>query len=241
MIDKFLLLDIIRFITGFIILLYASYTDLKTRRAPNILWLIMGLIGLSILSIQYLFYGFGNQVIYLIFIPLIIGIVYLFFQLRLIFGGADAKAIMALAILAPFFPFETLTSYPLYVSYMPFSWVIFVNSLLIFLIIPISLFIINLLRRNLQFPHFFMGYKVPIEIAKNSYVWPLEGFIDGKLHISFIPHSFDTSEQISLFEKKGYKKIWVTPKIPFMIPLLIGFITAFSLGDILTKLLQIIL
>jgi preflagellin peptidase FlaK len=86
-----------------------------------------------------------------------------------------------------------------------------------------------------------MGYKVPIEIAKNSYVWPLEGFIDGKLHISFIPHSFDTSEQISLFEKKGYKKIWVTPKIPFMIPLLIGFITAFSLGDILTKLLQIIL
>lgn len=239
MVETILIFDIIRFITGFFILLYASYTDLKTRRAPNILWLIMGLIGISLLLIQYYYFGFGDQIIYLIFIPLILGIVYLFFQLRLIFGGADAKAIMALAILAPFFPFKTLSTYPLYVSYMPFSWVIFSNSLLIFLFIPFSLFIINIIKKNIQFPHCFMGYKVSIDIAKNSFVWPLERFIDGKLRVSYIPHAFEVSEQISFFEKKGYKKIWVTPKIPFMIPLLLGFISAFSFGDILTKLIQI--
>jgi prepilin signal peptidase PulO-like enzyme (type II secretory pathway) len=43
------------------------------------------------------------------------------------------------------------------------------------------------------------------------------------------------------FEKKGIKNIWVTPKIPFMIPLLIGFILSFFVGDILFLIMSIIL
>ena len=38
---------------------------------------------------------------YLIFIPVMIALIYILFQLRLIFGGADAKALIALAILVP--------------------------------------------------------------------------------------------------------------------------------------------
>ena len=37
--------NIIRLITGTVLLAYASYTDIKTRRAANILWVIMGIIG----------------------------------------------------------------------------------------------------------------------------------------------------------------------------------------------------
>ena len=103
--DEILYINITRFVVGLCILLYASYTDIKTRRAPNILWWIMGSIGASLLVIQFFSpQGFGNQILYLIFIPIMIGMVYLFFQLRLIFGGADAKALMALAILVPVSP-----------------------------------------------------------------------------------------------------------------------------------------
>ena len=35
------------------------------------------------------------------------------------------------------------------------------------------------------------------------------------------------------FEKLGITEIWVTPKVPFMIPLLIGFLFSFIIGDIL--------
>jgi prepilin signal peptidase PulO-like enzyme (type II secretory pathway) len=40
-----------------------------------------------------------------------------------------------------------------------------------------------------------------------------------------------------VFEKEGIKDIWVTPKIPFMIPLLAGFLTSFFLGDILSAII----
>ncbi len=233
-------LDTIRFIAGVSILAYASYTDIKTRRAPNILWLILGGLGLILLCIEFfLVEGFINQWIYLVFIPIIIGIVYVFFQLRLIFGGADAKAIMALAILVPFEPF--FYGFPLNHSPMPFSWVIFTNSIIIFLFIPLSLFVFNLINRDIRFPHCFLGYKMSLKKAKEKFVWPLEHIVDGHKRLSYVPHSFESDDIYQEFEKYGFKKIWVTPKVPFMIPLLIGFIVSFILGDILFTIMQAIL
>jgi preflagellin peptidase FlaK len=120
-------LDIIRLIVGVSVLSYASYTDIKTRRASNINWLIMGGIGGILLVVQYFTVGFENY-LYLLFIPIMIGLVYTFFQMRLIFGGADAKALMAIAILTPLEP--SINQFPLWSgSFMPFSWSIFSNSI----------------------------------------------------------------------------------------------------------------
>jgi preflagellin peptidase FlaK len=120
MIETVTILDTIRFITGIVILFYASYTDIKTRRASNILWIIMGVIGAILLIIQYFTTGFEN-LYYLLFIPIMIGLVYVLFQLRLIFGGADAKALMAIAILVPIEP--AIGQIPIFKGgIMPFSW-----------------------------------------------------------------------------------------------------------------------
>ena len=162
MVEVLSFIDVIRFFTGFSIFFYASYTDIKTRRAPNILWIIMGGIGCVLLGIQFIIDGFGDQLIYLIFIPIMISLMYLFFQLRLIFGGADAKAIMTLAILTPLFPFKIGSTFPLYRSIMPFSWVVFSNSIILFLCIPLFLLIFNIIKKNINFPHCFIGYKVTI-------------------------------------------------------------------------------
>ena len=149
MIENATFLDIIRFVFGVIILSYASYTDIKTRRASNILWIIMSLIGVILLIIQYLTQDFENIMI-LIFIPIMIGFVYLLYQLRLLFGGADAKAIMAIAILLPFQPI--IYYLPIWgQSFMPASWTVLVNSLLIFLFIPIFLLIYNTIQKNIKY------------------------------------------------------------------------------------------
>ena len=138
MISQLPILDIIRFITGFTILVYASYTDIKIRKAVNILWVVMGSLGGVLLLLQYVFFnGFGNQLIYLAFIPIIIFVMYMFFQFRLLFGGADAKAMMALAILVPFTP--SIYGHPTFPSVLPFSWVIFSNAVILFLFIPITI------------------------------------------------------------------------------------------------------
>jgi preflagellin peptidase FlaK len=232
------LLNMIRLITGVVLLGYASYTDIKTRRAANILWVIMGIIGGILLAIQYFFVegGFGN-IWYLAFIPIMILLMYVFFQMRLLFGGADAKALMALAILVPILP--VIGDFPLWqLSFLPGSWSIFANAVILFLIIPISLLVYNIIKRNLKFPHCILGYKTTVEHARQTFVWPMEKIKDGKRKLSYMPKEFDVNEELAAFEKLGIQDIWVTPKIPFMIPLLAGFIATFLLGDILLQLVQ---
>ena len=230
----------IRLITGIILLAYASYTDIKTRRAANSLWVIMVVVGVILLIVQYLDGGFPN-VWYLVFIPIMIALMYLFFQMRLLFGGADAKALMALAILVPIQPTMFGEQLPIWKSFMPGSWIIFANAIILFLFIPISLLMYNIGRRNLQFPHCFLGYVISVEKAKQKFVWPLEKIKDGKRKLMYMPKNFDINEELSEFEKLGITEIWVTPKIPFMIPLLVGFIVSFVLGDILLQLVRVFL
>jgi preflagellin peptidase FlaK len=231
------LLDIIRLIVGTTILLYASYTDIKTRRASNVLWLIMGAIGGVLLGIQYFTLGSENPY-YLLFIPIMIGLVYLLFQMRLIFGGADAKALMAIAILVPLQP--SIEQFPVWgESIMPASWTIFSNSVVIFLFIPLSLLIFNIAKRNIRFPYALIGYKMSINKAREKFVWPLEKLVDGKSKFVYMPKDFDADDEYDEFEKHGMKEIWVTPKIPFMIPLLGGFICTFILGDILFYIMSV--
>jgi preflagellin peptidase FlaK len=232
------ILNAIRLITGTLLLAYASYTDMKTRRAANILWVIMGLIGAILLLIQYLDGGFPN-IWYLVFIPIMIALMYLFFQMRLLFGGADAKALMALAILVPIQPLMGML--PFWKSFLPGSWTIFANATILFLFIPISLLIYNSSKRNLRFPHCMLGYVTSIEKAKQKFVWPLEKIKDGKRKLMYMPKNFDIDEELAQFEKLGITEIWVTPKIPFMVPLLAGFLVSFILGDILLQIVRILL
>ena len=198
----------------------------------------MGIIGIILLLIQYLTLGIEN-IYYILFIPIMIVLMFILFQLRLIFGGADAKAIMALAILVPMTP--TILNFPLWDSIMPFSWVIFTNSVILFLFIPISLIILNFARGNIEFPYCFLGYKMNVEEAIKKFVWPLEKIIDGKRKFSYLPSNFDNRNEFMEFKKKGIKNVWVTPKIPFMIPLLAGFLCSFIFGDILFHIMNQIL
>jgi preflagellin peptidase FlaK len=232
------ILDGIRFITGTVLLAYASYTDFKTRRAANILWVVMAIVGIILLIIQYLDGGFPN-IWYLVFVPIMIVLMYAFFQMRLLFGGADAKALMALAILVPILP--RIGNIPLWNSFLPGSWSIFANATILFLFIPVSLLIYNISKKNLRFPHCLLGYVISVEKAKQKFVWPLERIKEGKRKLMYMPKNFDVDEELAEFEKLGITEIWVTPKIPFMIPLLAGFLVTFFLGDILLQIVRVLL
>jgi len=229
-------LDITRLLVGIVILGYASYTDIKTRLASNMNWVIIAVFGAALLLLEYLTIGIENPMI-LIFIPIMIGLVYLLFQLRLIFGGADAKALMALAILVPIQP--NIEQLPLWgQSYMPAVWTVFSNSIILFLLIPLGLLIYNITKMNIKMPYALLGYKMQIKKAREKFVWPLQRIIDGKTKFSYMPKDFDATEEYNEFEKLGIKEIWVTPKIPFMIPLFAGFIFTFIFGDIMFYIMQ---
>lgn len=223
-------LNIIRLFVGIGILLYASYTDFKTRKAPNILWIIIGIIGIFLIIFEFFIVGYDNM-ISLFFIPIMILIIYFLFQFLPFFGGADVKALMSLAILVPYQPYFFI--FPIVESILPYVWVILSNSVLIYLVIPLSLLIINIYKKNLKFPHCLLGYNMDLLKAKNSFVWPLETIVKGKRKISYLSMNKKSDDIYKMFEENNILNIWVTPKIPFMIPLLFGFIISFFIGDIL--------
>ena len=100
------IIEVARFIVGFIILGVAAYSDLHTRTASNKLWLCLSISAIIILLIDFGLNGFDDLL--LIVMVGIILLVYILFQLKVISGGADAKAMMSLTVLIPFFVLDVI-------------------------------------------------------------------------------------------------------------------------------------
>lgn len=232
------ILDLVRLSVGIVILSYASYTDIKTRMAYSILWIIMGLIGAILLIVQFFTIGIPD-IFNLIFIPLMVGFIFIVHYLGLLKGGADAKAFWGLTILVPFVP--RIFKFPMWVPIMPFSWVIFSNSVILVIFITIFIFLRNAYKHNIEFPYCFFGYKMKVQEAKNKFVWPLEKIVDNKRKLVVRPQNFDITNDLLEFEKLGIVEIWVQPKLPFLTQVLVGFIISFFVGDLLSILVLQIL
>jgi preflagellin peptidase FlaK len=110
------------------ILLYASWSDYKTREVSNRVWAVYAPIGLSLSLAEFLIY---DQAIFPIF-ALSAGLTTAFALLLFYtggFGGADSKAFMCIALALPFFP-EVLIKPMLPEGLSPLSQTIFPLTIL---------------------------------------------------------------------------------------------------------------
>jgi len=223
-----MLLDILRFAIGMSVLIYASYTDFKFRIARDELWVIVAVTGL--LMMPFSDYSFLKVAFsFVIIIPIS------FSLLLLGMGGADAKALLSISLLVPLFPH--IGNLPLWVAPVefPFPLIIFTNSLLIFLVIPFAFFIHNVKNRNTDFPFCFLGYRMRASDVGKKFVWPMEKMENGRRKKTILPQK---NVDVGAF---GNEMIWVTPKVPFLIPLTVGYFISFVLGDILYKIISLFL
>lgn len=232
------LLDLLRLFAGVAILSFAAYTDWMWRRAPNVLWLLLAGIGAVVLAADVALDPSGVRARwpYLVAIPLFAGLMYGFWWLGLIAGGADAKALMALALLLPF-PIALTGALPLWGAPVPGAFTVLGDSLVLFLVIPLSLFVWNVSHGDARLPHAFLGIKKEGASIRRGHHWPMETFdAEGTRKTRLFASRMSASEVDETFERLaalGSEKVWVTPKIPFMIPLLLGFVAAFTVGDLL--------
>lgn len=216
--------DIIRFAAGMSILLYAAFTDFKYRIARDELWIIAGVAGLLLLPFSA--HPLSNMVFYLA-LSVLVMLPFSFLVMILRMGGADAKALLAIAVLTPIFP--RMGCLPLWVPVveLPFAMTVFINSLLIYLAIPLVLLLWNLKNGVTEFPFCLLGYKMKASEIGKKFVWPMENIEDGERKKKIMPQQ---DVDVSVF---GDDVIWVTPKVPFLIPLAAGYFISFVLGDIL--------
>lgn len=240
------LLDLLRLFAGVTLLAFASYTDWKWRRAPNVLWLLVAAVGVVALAGDVALdpAGVWARWPYLVFVPAFVALIYGLWYFGLLAGGADAKALMALGVLLPF-PLALAEGLPPLGSPMPGAFVVLEDALLLFLVIPLAFVVWNVAHGDFRFPHVFLGLKRRAADVRRGHAWPMEtvnadGTRGTRLFASRMTEE-EVDDAFTRVQMLGEERVWVSPKIPFMLPLLAGFVAAFACGDLLLAALHALL
>lgn len=216
----------------FVMLSYASYSDWKTREVDDRLWIIFSFIGITLNIIDLYYSNLQLSVLIITSISLTSLISFILYYFGF-FGGADMKALIVISLLIPVYypsnylhPFTSLTS--------------LTNGVFLTISLPIIFFILNILRlikgRDI-FSGFegerlwkkilacFLGYRVS-KAEKGHFFMSLEKKIDDKkrFHISLLKEEDFVSGQ----------DVWVTPGIPLLLFISLGFTLTVFFGDFLT-------
>ena len=235
-------LELLRLLIGTGFFVYASILDLKTRRVRNNVWLALGFLATLLFVFDWATGRFDwiDALVALGAIALMYGLWYI----HVLAGGADAKALMAVSVLLPQPLVWTLSGVPLplWRSEMPGVIVVLANSVLVFALAPLLLFLFNASRGHFQFPSMFLGYTLPLERARKAQVWIVNHVDEEGRERKLLFPSALTDEaydaNIARLESRGVKRVWVTPKLPFMVSLLFGYLATFFVGDVLFKLVS---
>lgn len=191
--------------------------------------------------------GLTREVIQLLSVPAMILVAELFFYVGLLHGGADTKALMALAVLFPFYPIVEglpMIGYPAGLSgdvelLFPFSFLILMNAAIIQVIaVPLGLIVKNIARGDHGFPEMLLGYRMRTDDVEKKFVWPMEVVRDGEVVLMLFPkRDGNIKSELASLKEMGMDEIWVTPKVPFIIPMLLGFIFSIIVGNLILLIL----
>jgi len=238
-------------------LLYSCRSDLKTRTVPNELWGVVFVAALPLVIAGAMAEGKGYLLHTAVSVAGIYLFVYLLFRLNA-FGGADAKALIALAFIFPDFPSLAVAGHELPVSGVPpvniFAFSTLVNAVLLTTIVPLGILAYNLytlsLREIVKRPlYIFAGYRCRISDLKGRHVRLIEDYLceDGKVRKKFSRSGSNIDEitvkRLENLKSKGLidERVWVTPGLPFMIPITVGFVSALLYGDLMFRVVLLLL
>jgi archaeal preflagellin peptidase FlaK len=228
MLESLIDLNHIRIIAAFAMLGYASYTDVSKREISDYVWIVFGVLSIVLLFFEpQLSDALTNVGISLIIAPIVL----IIWRLGM-FGGADAFAIIVLAILVPqitmtdstITPFTVLTN-AVIISIIPF----FVNLIrnLIAIANKTDIFEGFSETRKKRIIALFVGYR-----AKNpKYGFSIEKKVGKHKKLNLIMHHAEYAEFCNT------PNTWITPGIPYMLFISAGFIVQLFYGDIIFNLI----
>ena len=240
-------------------LLYASWSDVKTREVSNMVWAFFAPLGLALTLTQLFFFETHSyDTLYLLGIS--VGItsvlaVALFYAGA--YGGADAKALICLSLTLPFYP-TNFINLPFTSDSPIFPLSVFSNAVIIAALSVVYVLLRNVFWRQRTGKRFFegfkeeskgrklltllSGYKIPVDkLQESEFLYPLEdvqvsenGETNRKLLV--FPKDEDREDVVQRVvaaakEEKNIDWVWATPGLPMLVFITIGLITALILGD----------
>jgi preflagellin peptidase FlaK len=256
-----IILDAARATLALCFLFYASWTDYKTREVSDTVWLLLAPLGFSLTFTEVWMYDIAPLYLYGICFGLTTFFAVIIFYSGG-FGGADAKALMCLALVLPFYPINLLE--PLSRTISPISQIlfpltIFSNSVLLAALTAIVMLLYNIFwhlktgkklfegdYENESFGRKILilitGYRVSINKLKEKWhVYPLEDLDEEagnlKRKLIVVPKDEGRDAIVERLEnainaRTIQDSIWATPGLPFLIFFTVGLLLALFLGDI---------
>ncbi len=166
------------------------------------------------------------------------------FELRLLYGAADAKALIATGLVIPILATpifalpETATRI---LSIYPFSLTLLMNAALVAIGIPLWLAVENVRAAEFRFPQGFTGRQIPVRELTERFVWLKDPTFARE------EDSETTEDDLTLrrrqrseLEARGVTRVWVTPQVPFVTLMFVGAILAILFGNLLFDLLSVL-
>lgn len=265
------MLDIIRTALALFFLFYASWSDYKTREVSNKVWMFFAPSALALTFVDLFFYGGASD---LVFYGLCFGLTASFAFVLFYsggFGGADAKALMCLALALPSYPqirFMPLSGTISLISERFFPITVFSNAVLLAAATAIYMFLRNIMWRMKAGRKLFegtqkdesfgrkaliliTGYKISVDKLKEKWhLYPLEDIEETenefKRKLLVVPKDEGRDAIVEKLAKaveikKIEDMVWATPGLPMLIFITAGLITALLLGDIVWILVSFLL
>ncbi len=232
------MIDLLKFSIVLAFLLYSCKLDIDSRIVPNRVWKYMLAATIPIVAFQLLTLPKYPEIYYLVVLFQVIMVITLAYILYYIgaYGGADAKAIMCLAIIFPFYPrFDGLPL--LNMGFGSFAFSTLANSVLAAPALLLGMFIRNLfvegvkgLKGNLLY--YMTGYRVKVDRIPKFH--NLLEYVDENGKFRRVRRAVEPDDaMLRRLQKSGIKAVWVTPALPFLVFITAGYIIAFTVGDLL--------
>ena len=268
-----ILLDGARVSLCFVFLFYASLSDYKTREVSNTVWILFAPLAFALTFLEFAISEFPQLPFYQMY-GLCFGLTAAFAIILFYsggFGGADAKALMCLALALPFYPenlFIPLSREISPISQTFFPITVFSNSVLLAAATAVYIFLHNIFwhkrtgkklfgegHGNESFGRKLMvlvtGYKVPINRLKEKWhLYPLEDVenVDDELKRKLVVVPKDEGRN-AIVEKltraveagKIQPMVWATPGLPMLVFVTVGLIMALFFGDIVWTCISFVL
>lgn len=244
------------------ILLYASWSDYKTREVTNRAWAVYAPLALALTLAELCLYDASKLPLYAVSFAVTTAIALLLFYTGA-FGGADSKAFMCIALALPFYPEALLTPItaagisPLAQNLFPIT--IFSNSVLFAAASGIYMLLRNLTwRLKTKQPLFegtlstesigkklavlITGHKFSIDkLQKTWHIYPMEDIETEestlKRKLVIVPNDERRNAIMERLVKavetgKISQNVWATPGLPMLIFVTAGLIASLLIGDI---------
>ncbi|MBS7619695.1 prepilin peptidase [Candidatus Bathyarchaeota archaeon] len=254
--SSLIVLDLLRFLLSLTVLTYASWRDVKTREIPDKIWILFSAPAIG-MDFYELYIGRIDIIQFFLAIAFsfIISFSLAYFEL---FGGADFKAFVVLSLLQPIQP--RFIEPVLKAVSVIYPLTVFADSAIAGACIAIVTLVKNItsaytkgglfekdLKASLARKLLIMvsGVKMDInEVRGPPFEYPLEKIEGNVRKLTFMPRLLrdeEALEAIKELKEAGFKEIWVSRTLPFLVFITIGFILSIFLGDIILWVIQLIL